>query len=79
MKRAYGRKSYLLRQYLQERPCYSPPIIIFGIQLMRRNVLAFNPLSPNSDQHQFSPNNIHTMLRGKVIRINKMIAQGEML
>ena len=23
----------------------------------------FNPLSPNSDQHQFSPNNIHTMSR----------------
>ena len=22
-----------------------------------------NPLSPNSDQHQFSPNNIHTMSR----------------
>ena len=23
----------------------------------------FNPLSPNGDQHQFSPNNIHTMSR----------------
>ena len=23
----------------------------------------FNPLSPNSDQHQFSPNNIHTLSR----------------
>ena len=23
----------------------------------------FNPLSPNSDQHQFSPNDIHTMSR----------------
>ena len=23
----------------------------------------FNPLSANSDQHQFSPNNIHTMSR----------------
>ena len=34
----------------------------------------FNPSSPNSDQHQFSPNNIHTMSRGKVMRINKMIA-----
>ena len=22
-----------------------------------------NPLSPNSDQHQFSPNNIHTLAR----------------
>ena len=33
-----------------------------------------NPSSPNTDQHQFSPNNIHTMSRDKVMRINKMIA-----
>ena len=32
-----------------------------------------NPLSPNGDQHQFSPNNIHTLSRDKVMRINKMI------
>ena len=31
---------------------------------------SFNPLSPNDDQHQFSPNNIHTLLRDYVIRIN---------
>ena len=35
--------------------------------------LGFNPLSPNSVQHQFSPNNIHTQSRDKVMRINKMI------
>ena len=28
-----------------------------------------NPLSPNSDQQQFSPNNVHTLLRDKVVRI----------
>ena len=33
----------------------------------------FNPLSPNTDQQQFSPNNIHTLSRDKVMRINKMI------
>ena len=27
------------------------------------NMTLLNPLSPNSDQHQFSPNNIHTMSR----------------
>ena len=32
--------------------------------------LHINPLSPNSDQHQFSPNNIHTLSRDKVMRIN---------
>ena len=34
-----------------------------------------NPLSPNSDQHQFSPNDIHTMSRAKSRRINKMITK----
>ena len=32
-----------------------------------------NPLSPNGDQQQFSPNNIHTLSRDKVMRINKKI------
>ena len=29
-----------------------------------------NPLSPNSDQQQFSPNNIHTLSSDEVMRIN---------
>ena len=37
-----------------------------------------NPFSPKSDRHQFSPNNIHTMSRDKVLRINKMIISGKM-
>ena len=37
------------------------------------------PLSPKSDQHQFSPNNIHTKSREKVVRINKMITSGKKL
>ena len=32
-----------------------------------------NPLSPNGDQHQFFPNNIHTLSRDKVMRIYEMI------
>ena len=28
-----------------------------------------NPVSANSDQHEISPNNIHTMSREKVMRI----------
>ena len=27
------------------------------------NLCCINPLSPNSDQHEFSPNDIHTMAR----------------
>ena len=34
---------------------------------------SINPLIPNSDQHQFSPNDIHTMSRDEVVRIEKMI------
>jgi len=40
--------------------------------------LCVNPLSPNSDQHQFSPNNIHTLSREKVMRIAKMITKEKM-
>ena len=28
-----------------------------------------NPLTPSSDQQQFSPNNVHTLSRDKVVRI----------
>ena len=36
---------------------------------------AINPLSPKSDQHQFSPKDIHTMAREKVMRVFKMITK----
>ena len=42
------------------------------------NTKGLNPLSANSDQKQFSPNNIHTLSRDKVMRINKMITKGKM-
>ena len=41
--------------------------------LIERQVCHLDPLSHNSDQHQFSPNNIHTVSRDQVMRINKMI------
>ena len=34
---------------------------------------SFNPLNPNSDQDQFSPNNIHMLPREMVMRVNKII------
>ena len=40
---------------------------------------SINPLSPNSDQHQFSPNNIHMLPRQMVMRDNKMITKQKML
>ena len=39
----------------------------------------FNPFSRDSDQHQFSPNNIHMLPREMVIRVNKMFPKGKML
>ena len=34
---------------------------------------------PKSDQHQFSPNNIHTLLKEKVMGINIVIGNGKRL
>ena len=36
-------------------------------------------LRPNSDQHQFSPNDINALSREKGERINKMITKGKIL
>ena len=38
-----------------------------------------NPLSPNGDRHQFSPNDTNTLSRDWVMRINKMITKNKML
>ena len=48
-------------------------------QMKINSILNFNPLSPNGDQHQFSPKNIHTSSREKVMRINKMITKKKCL
>ena len=37
----------------------------------------FNPLSPNSDQHQISPCNVNAYSTPEVMRIKDMIIQGE--
>ena len=43
--------------------------------LIRYKLQLLNPLSPDSDQHQFSPNNIHILPREMIMRVNKMIAK----
>ena len=45
---------------------------------LTRKRLAVNPLCVNSDQHQFSPNNTHTLSRRMVMTINKMITKEKM-
>ena len=42
-------------------------------------IVLVNPLSPNCDQHQFSPTNIHMLPREMVMRINKMITKEKIL
>ena len=57
----------------------SSDVIWRGPVVTRRNVgsflmltkHSFNPLSPNSDQHQFYPNNIHTLSRDKLWELIK--------
>ena len=39
------------------------------------SVFLFNPLSTNGDQHQFSPNDIDTLSRDMVMRIDKRITK----
>ena len=38
-----------------------------------------NPLRPNSDQHQSSPHNIHSLSRDEIMRNNKMITKEKSL
>ena len=42
-------------------------------------VKLINPLSPDSDQDQFSPNNIHMLPREMIMRVDKMITKEKML
>ena len=48
---------------------------IWQNQLGHQENFAINFLSPNSDQHQFSPDNIHMLPREIVMRVNKMITK----
>ena len=57
----------------------SPGFSTLCMALLFNHYFCFNPLSPKSDQHQFSLNYINTSSIEKVRRINKMITKGEML
>ena len=58
-------------------PCYSITIkkivfvLFFIIVIVSIRLYVINPLSPNSDQDQFSPNNIHTLSRDKLWELIK--------
>ena len=49
-----------------------------GVLKVKVHHVMFNPLSPNSHQHQFSPDSIRTLSRDAVMRIDKMIAKDKM-
>ena len=71
-----------VREFVEWQPCISSYSLLRRLPLNGSkpcndsNVL--NPLSPNSDQHQFSPDNIRTLSRDTVMRINKMITKEKM-
>ena len=43
--------------------------VTYAVMIAKPTKSRLNPLSPNSDQQQFSPNNVHTLSRDKVVRI----------
>ena len=45
--------------------------MIKGTETISRFVKDINPLIPETNKHQFSPNNINTQSRDKVVRINE--------
>ena len=54
-------------------------LISFKVYLLLVVTHVSNPLSPNRDKYRFSSDDIHTLSRDKVMRINKMIAEEKML
>ena len=48
-------------------------ILLFMYMYLCLGCMWGTPSSPNSDQHQFSPNNIHMLPREMVMRVNNMI------
>ena len=64
--------------------CKPPPLLSDPKQKLTLCILGgglqgVNPFSPNSDQHQFSPNNIHMLPKEMVMRVNKMITEEKIL
>ena len=56
--------------------CFKHFALIKVVVLVKQHNL-LNPLSPNSDQHQFSPNNIHRLSSATSMRINQIITKRE--
>ena len=66
----------LLFQYIQKDGSVCVEICCFTLrQRTRCESHGINSLSPNSDQHQFSPNNIHRLSSATSMRINQMITK----
>ena len=77
------RSGSLLCQVIDPRPvsylkhCRSAKIACCWFILTGLQLASLNPLSPNSDQNQFSPNKIHRLSRAKSMRMNKMITKAK--
>ena len=58
-----------------------PSLLLLGVPPVVRkfDYTSNNPSSPNSDQHEFSPNTIRMLPREMVRRVYKMITKEKML
>ena len=66
------------RGYVLYVPVWISKLVVSCIEEEAMSLSVFHcciPLSPNSDQHQFSPNDIHTLAREMVMGINKMLTK----
>ena len=75
-----GKSNYCFRKSQEkvlnfgQKVCTNP-VLMF----QRKKAMHLSPLRPKSDQLQFSPNNISSSSRVKVMRISKMFTKGKML
>ena len=68
----------LLGGYALYVPVWISKLVVSCIEEESMSLSVFHcyiPLSLNSDQHQFSPNDIHTLAREMVMRSNKMLTK----
>ena len=75
-----GKKNYCFGKSLEKVLNFVPKICANPVLMFqRKKARHLSPLCPKSDQHQFSPNNISSSSRVKVMRISKMFTKGKML
>ena len=71
--------NHLVAEWMREYSWTSNERSVIGYRKLPLTSPWLNPLSPDSDQHQFSPKNIHMLPREMIMRVIKMITKEKML